>query len=654
MEFTREIYWNVGHVVLIPMYLIALGSIAFSIHKLWQRRIVYLKGKPVNRFDNLSERVWYAIKTAIGQVRVLTDKEMGLVHLLLFFGFLLLTIGTTLVFIQADMLDPIFGIRFLKGGFYKIFSLVMDLAGLIMFLALLIFTIRRFIIKPSGLETTKDDVIMHLLLYIIIITGFIVEGFRMAATEINRPEMMIFSPVGMVFAKIFAGLDNIETIHKAFWWIHLFAVAGFFVSIGLTKFKHILLIPTNYLVHNTLPKGTIDTLNFENEDATYGVKSVSDFTWKDIFDTDACVKCKRCQDRCPAYASEKPLSPMKFIADVGDSAFTGTELENVISKETLWSCTTCGNCQEVCPAEIEHVNKIINMRRNLVLMEGEFPGDEVMLAVNNIETNGNPFGFAFATRADWAKELGVGLFSDGGEYDILYFVGCYASFDKRNIAIAKSFVEICKLANVRVGILGKEEKCCGEPVRKLGNEYLYQTIANENIEVFKKYKISRIVTTCPHCFNTLGRDYKELGLDVPVVHHTQFISELINSGKIRLNSGKMLVTYHDSCYMGRYMGIYDEPRDIIRSMGIEINEMDRNRENSFCCGGGGGRIFVDEKGTKISALRVEMANKTGVDTIVANCPFCTTMFEDGLKVTSLDSSIKVKDLAEIVLERIIK
>ncbi|MCA1927722.1 MAG: (Fe-S)-binding protein, partial [Calditerrivibrio sp.] len=280
-------------------------------------------------------------------------------------------------------------------------------------------------------------------------------------------------------------------------------------------------------------------------------------------------------------------------------------------------------------------------------------GEEVMLAVNNIETNGNPFGFAYASRGDWSKELNVSRLSEGGDFDILYFVGCYASFDKRNIAIAKSFIDICKIAGVKVGILGKEEKCCGEPLRKLGNEYLYQTMANENIETFKKYGVKKIVVTCPHCFNTLGRDYRELGLDAEVIHHTQYIFELINTGKIKLDKKQANVTYHDSCYIGRYMGIYDEPRDILNFAGATVIEMSRNREDSFCCGGGGGRIFVDEKGTKISAVRVDMAEQTGTDTIVSNCPFCTTMFEDGLKVRSLDNKMKVKDISEIVLERVV-
>ncbi|MCA1933745.1 MAG: 4Fe-4S dicluster domain-containing protein, partial [Calditerrivibrio sp.] len=403
MEFSREIYWNVGHGVLIPMYIIALGSICYALFSLWQRKSFYKKGKPENRFDNLSDRIFYSIKTTFGQLRVLSDKNVGFIHLLLFFGFVILTIGTTLIFIQADFLDPIFGIKFLKGDFYKIFSLSMDIAGLVMLVALFMFSVRRFIVKPDGLETTKDDFIMHILLYLIILSGFILEGLRMAATEINNPDLMIFSPVGMLFAKLIYGKFDLELFHKIFWWGHLLLVAIFFVTIAFTKFRHIVFIPANYFFHNELPKGSLETLNFEKEDENFGVKTVSDLKWKDIFDTDACVKCARCQNSCPAYATDKPLSPMKLISDIGRVASSGSELLEVISKDTLWSCTTCGNCQEICPAEIEHVNKIIGMRRNLVLMEGEFSGEEVMLAVNNIETNGNPFGFAYASRGDWSK-----------------------------------------------------------------------------------------------------------------------------------------------------------------------------------------------------------------------------------------------------------
>jgi Fe-S oxidoreductase len=346
---------------------------------------------------------------------------------------------------------------------------------------------------------------------------------------------------------------------------------------------------------------------------------------------------------------------MKVVKQIGEAAFVAPE-ESLVEKvtgEVIWSCTTCRACQEICPANIEHVNKIIEMRRNLSLMEGAFSGDEVRTAVGNIEVNGNPFGLAYASRGVWSEGLDVTMMENGGEVDILYFVGCYASFDKRNREIGRSFVKICNAAGIRVGILGKEEKCCGEPVRKLGNEYLYQMVAQENIELIKGYGVRKIVTTCPHCFNTLGRDYRDLGLDLPVEHYTTFIHGLLESGRLALNPADFEFTYHDSCYVGRYMDIIDEPRIVLKKAGGRITEMEKSGYESFCCSAGGGRILAEEKiGSRINVARVRMAADTGSPLLVSNCPFCLTMFEDGIKTGGCEERLAVRDLAEIVAERL--
>ncbi|MDK2793194.1 MAG: hypothetical protein PWQ25_2057 [Deferribacteres bacterium] len=661
MEATRQIYWNVGHGVLIPMYLLAILAIGSIVYNFIKRSAVYKQGKSLDRYSDWPDRLNIALKNVLGQVKVL-NSPAGIFHAFFFWGFLILVIGTTLVFIQADFLHPLFGIIFLKGTFYKIFSLALDIAGFVAIVMLLGFLIRRFIFKPKGLETTKDDYIMHGLLFAILITGFVIEGFRMAATELNQnPELAKWSPIGLLFAKAYVNMpeSTLLAMHKSFWWIHLLLVMGFFVSIPFIKFRHILTTSANYFFTDLRRKGSIDTIDMENEEAeSFGVSKVAELTWKDIFDSDACTKCKRCQDRCPAYNTDKPLSPMKLIADIGDVAFNSPDANLIekVSKDVLWSCTTCRACQEICPANIEHVNKIIDMRRNLVLMEGEFPGEEVMLAMDNMEVNGNPMGMGFASRGDFAKDLNVKLLAEDSNVDIMYFVGCYASFDKRNQKIAKNFIELCNLAGIKVGILGKEEKCCGEPARKLGNEYLYQTLASENIEKIKKYNVKKIVTTCPHCLNTLGRDYKDLGLEIEVDHYTTYLHKLLNTGKLKISNKEALeCTYHDSCYIGRYMDIYDEPREILSALGAEIKEMKRSKAESFCCGAGGGRIIAEENiGEKISVKRVKMAEETGVETLISNCPFCMTMFEDGLKMAELDGKMKVKDLSEVLIERVEK
>jgi Fe-S oxidoreductase len=348
---------------------------------------------------------------------------------------------------------------------------------------------------------------------------------------------------------------------------------------------------------------------------------------------------------------------MKLIKQIGETAEAApaAPLADVIGQEAIWACTTCRACQDICPASNEHVNKIIELRRNLTLMEGAFPGDEVRTAIANIEVNGNPFGLAYAARGDWADGLPVVTMESGGDVDILYFVGCYASFDKRNREVARNFITICAAAGIKVGILGKEEKCCGEPARKLGNEYLYQMLAAENIELIKAYGVKKIVTTCPHCFNTLGRDYKDLGLDVPVEHYSTYLHGLIKGERLKLAAEPepFHFTYHDSCYLGRYMDILDQPRTILAKAGGRLREMDKSGYDSFCCSAGGGRILAEEKtGTKISEARVGMAVATGAPLLVSNCPFCLTMFEDGIKTGGAEGKLVVRDLAEIVAERL--
>jgi Fe-S oxidoreductase/nitrate reductase gamma subunit len=661
MEATREIYWNVGHGVVLPMYLFTFLSIAACGYGFYRRVQVYRLGKALNRTDNLGRRVGLLVKNLFSQLKVLRVSAPGIPHALFFWGFVLLFIGTLLVMAQADFSQPLFNVVILKGTFYKIYSLVLDLAGAVALTTLFGLALRRFLVRPEGLNITRDDYLMHTLLTGILLTGFFIEGARMAATELhNNLELARFSPVGFAVARQFAGMDDqsLRELHKLWWWVHFLLVMGFIVSIPFSKFRHLFTTPANYLFTDLRAKGAIDTINLEEEGVEqFGVDKIADLTWKDIFDADACTSCKRCQDRCPAWNTDKPLSPMKVVQQIGEVAFGNPQanLIETVTTDVLWSCTTCRACQEICPADIEHVNKIIDMRRNLILMQGEFPGEEVMVAVNNIEVNGNPFGMAYASRGDWTQGLDVQQMSEGAEVDILYFVGCYASFDKRNQEVARSFVKICNAAGVRVGILGKEEKCCGEPLRKLGNEYLYQVVAQENIERIKAYDVKKIVTTCPHCLNTIGRDYQDLGLEIEVQHYTVFIDQLMKEGRLPLEAHQFDYTYHDSCYIGRYQDIMQQPRDVLHLAGGRINEMEKSGYESFCCGAGGGRIIAEEKlGSRINVKRVHMAEATGAPLLVSNCPFCLTMFEDGIKTGDCEGKLQVRDLAEIVAERLLQ
>ena len=658
MEFTREIYWNVGHGAgtLVPMYVLLLTALCILVWGSWQRIKIYRLGRELQRIDDLPRRVVEALYQVLAQLRVMRVKGAGTAHGLFFWGFFLLFVGTCLIVLQADVTDPLFDVKFLKGPFYLVFSLVLDIAGAIAIIMLAGLFVRRYLLKPPGLETRQEDAFIHVLLMVILLTGFVIEGARMAVTEIGT-NLSLWSPVGLLFAKGLAGIgeDGQRALHAGLWWLHLLLALGFVAALPFTKLRHILTTSANYIFVDHGPKGGLVTLDMENEEVErFGTANLGDLTWKDIFDADACTLCKRCQDRCPAFATDKPLSPMKMINQLQEIAFDSPEssLTETVGQDEIWSCTTCRACQEICPAVIEHVPKFVDMRRNLVLMEGQFPGEEVMTAVDNTEVNGNPLGLAFAARGDWAEGLGIKALADDPDVDLLYFVGCYASFDKRNIKIARSFVTLCQAAGLKVGILGKEEKCCGEPVRKIGNEYLYQSLASENIERIQGYGVKQIVTTCPHCFNTLAKDYADLGLDVPVEHYTVFLDRLLDKGLLKLVMPQSFAcSYHDSCYLGRYNDIYEAPRRLLSMVGGALAEMTKSRAESFCCGAGGGRILAEEKlGTRISESRVRMAAETGAPLLVSSCPFCLTMFEDGIKGAGFEETLASKDIAEILVE----
>jgi Fe-S oxidoreductase/nitrate reductase gamma subunit len=659
MEFTREIYWNVGNgaSTLLPMYLLTLTAMVILVKAAMIRMRGYRLGQPLNRTDQLPRRIVMMLKNVLLQNRVLQVRGPGLAHALFFWSFVLLFIGTCLIVVQADITDPLFGTKFLTGAFYGLFSLVLDIAGLVAIVMLLGLFVRRFIVRPKGLESTSDDILMHGLLFAILVTGFVLEGARMAVTELGTP-LAAWSPVGLLVAKSLTGISEISlrALHTATWWGHLGLVIGFIVSIPLTKFRHIFTTSANNMLADLGPKGLLTSIDLEDEEAeSFGAANVSDLTWKDIFDGDACTKCKRCDDRCPAHQTDKPLSPMTVVKQIGKLAHYQPEADllEACNKDAIWSCTTCRACQEICPANVEHVNKIVEMRRNMVLMEGEFPGEEVMTAMEQTEVNGNPLGMGYASRGDWAEELGIKPLSEDSEVDILYFVGCYASFDKRNIQIAKSFIKLCQAADIKVGILGKEEKCCGEPMRKMGNEYLYQSLALENVELIKSYDVKKVVTSCPHCFNTLAKDYRELGFDIDVENYTVFLEQLLKTGKLKINAEELTCTYHDSCYLGRHNDIYDAPRALVKAAGGQVIEMDKNRSEAFCCSAGGGRIMAEEKlGDRINIKRVEMAVETGASTLLSNCPFCLTMFEDGIKGANVEEKLNTMDIAEMLADRL--
>ena len=614
MIVAREIYWNLGHWVTIPMY--AVGALALGLLALgfWRLQRVWRSGRRLGRRDHPAARIAYFLRTTIDQSRVRRVRSGGLPHALFFWGFMALFVGTLLVMLQADLLEPLFDAQLLQGWFDCFFSLSMDAAGVAAIVGLALLAVRRFVIRPKGLETVFDDYLMHGLLFTILITGFVVEGARMAATEVRADSALAYwSPGGLLVAQTLKSVSvpALEILHQVMWWLHLGLAMGFVAVIPFTKFRHIFTTPFNYLLRPREGQDGIQALDLEDETVEeFGAAHVADLFWKDIYDADACTACARCQDFCPAWSTEKPLSPMKVVQQIGAVAACTPEasLPEVVSPDALWACTTCRACQEICPAEIEHVSKIIAMRRNLVMDLGELPSG-AKLACRNIERNYNPWGIGWHERGSWAEKCGVNTAGSNGLGDYLYWVGCAGSFDDRNVQVARATAKVLKSAGVSVSVLGANERCCGDSVRRLGNEYLFQMLATENVATLNSLGVTRIVTHCPHCLNTLKNEYPAFGGHYEVVHHTILLAELIGQGRLNLRetAPALRVVFHDSCYLGRYQHEYAAPRKVLQSMaGVTLLEAQRNRGKSFCCGAGGGRMWMDEDiGRRINEARVE-------------------------------------------------
>lgn len=662
------------------LLLIAVTSYAFFQRARFLVRLLKL-GKEENRFD----RPWARLRYALGQVLLqrcviknVTRKDLsGLGHMLIFYGFCLFVLSYIFHITEGfyEKLSPaLFG-----AGFNNFFFLLLDVAGLVVISALIWAATRRYIIRPSRLKPimSKGAAIILLLIFSLMIIGFSVEGFRLMAEDKPFAEWAF---VGVAFSKLFAqiGLKPYAgTLFYLCWYFHMMIVFGFGIYILYSKHLHILAAHFNVYFHSTAPKGSLHPITDMEEAEMFGVAEITDFSWKHLLDLYACTECGHCTANCPAAISEKPLTPKDLIVDLRDHLFaTGKELldrrerektqekeegvcviTDVLPEGILWDCTNCMACMEACPVGIEHVTKIVDMRRYLVLMESSFPA-EVQPAFRGMERNSNPWNLGRSTRADWAKKLDVNILSEGnGDVDILYYVGCAGSYDARNQKVATSMVKILKTAGINFGILGTEEGCCGDSARRIGNEYLYQMMAQENIETFNKYKFNKIVVTCAHGYNTLKKEYPEFGGTFEVVHHTEFILDLIKKGKISLKGNlDRKIAYHDPCFLGRYNNIYEAPRQILESIsGVRLVEMDRNRRLAFCCGAGGGRMWMERvRGQRVYAIRTEQALAKEPDQIATACPFCMTHFEDGLIFYDVVEKLKVRDIAEIVASQLVE
>jgi Fe-S oxidoreductase len=587
--------------------------------------------------------------------------------MLLFYGFALFIISYGFHITEGlhEKLSPaLFG-----RTFNNFFFFLLDIAGLAVITSIVWAAIRRYIIRPSRLKPSMEAGVILIMIFFLMLLNFFMEGFRFLTEEIPFTEGAF---VGMAMANLFLkiGLQgSARVLFHLFWWAHMTLICGFGIYILYSKHLHILAAHFNLFFHSTGPKGSLQQITDMEEAESFGVSKITEFSWKHLLDLYACTECGRCTENCPASSSGKHLKPEEVIQHLKKHLFasanhllaekageTQEEAEGqnmigeVVTEEEIWDCTNCMACMEICPVSIEHVNKIDDMRRYLVLMESKFPA-ALQTAFRNMENNSNPWGIGAHTRSDWTKDLGIKTLAEDPNVEYLFYVGCAGSFDDRGKKVSLSFANILKAAGVSFGILGTEEGCCGDSAMRGGNEYLYQIIAQANIETMNGYGVKKILTTCPHGYNTIKKDYPQFGGNYEVYHHTEFIADLIAQGKINMKKPlEGLFTYHDSCFLGRYNEIYDQPRKILRAVpGIKLKEMERNHARSFCCGAGGARMWMEEDvGERINDLRTDQAIAAKADTVAVGCPFCLTMLTDGIKDRKREESMTSLDIAEIV------
>jgi Fe-S oxidoreductase/nitrate reductase gamma subunit len=639
---------------------LALGSFCWGVYRRYR---LWRLGKEEDLFDHLGERFSNFILYGIGHRITLKRLYPGLMHLFIFLACLI-------------PLFVILAIQFpfrTSEGFGRTFSLFLDVIGLLGLAGILIAVIRRYVQRPETLSADNQltDLVVLVWLSGIISFGFFVEGLRMAITG---TESAVWAPVGFVMGRLLGAFNmsgqTMAVLHKLSWRIHLLLVLGLIAYLPYSKLLHVVTSALNTFFRPLENVGKMRTISDFETAETFGVSTIEEFTWKQLFDLDACTRCGRCIENCPTYLSEKPLAPKNNYTDLrvhleakGSVQFGGRVNEalkaeaekpfigEVLSEDTIWACTTCTNCYQHCPVSIGMVDKITEVRRYLVLMESRFPA-EIQGVFRNMENNSNPWGVGRHLRADWAKDLRVKVLGEGDtSTDLLLWVGCAGAFDDRNVKVARSLVKVLQKAGVDFAILGTAEGCCGESARRMGNEYLYQSLVEYNVETLKGYQFNRMVTICPHCLHTLRHEYGDFGGHYELVHHTQLMADLIQRGKVQVKPlGNKVISYHDSCYLGRYNEIFEEPRQILKAIpGSKLVEMERSGEKSFCCGAGGGRMWMEEHvGRRINEMRTEQALERGPDVVGTACPYCLTMLEDGLKSKEMEEKVSVYDIAELV------
>ncbi len=683
-DASREVFWNITTPWL--MYMVFGVAVAIIVGAFIQRMRIWRLGKPQAVFDQFGARLTNALTMGAGTSRVKNDKFAGVMHWCIYSSFIVLTIVTVLLALD-DYVPLMFGSDaehlFLKGPVYLVYSLVGDLFGVIGLVGVGMAVYRRYVKPPAKLTWDRrgnEDAIIVGLLGAVLFSGIVVEGLRIAAQEIpeGNESWSKWSPAGYVVAKIF-GSGNAETwldVHVGFWWFHVVGAFTLLTLMSFTKFRHIVFAPVNgFLKRPTYGQAYLAPMgDFEKimeEGGSLGASKLQDFSWKQLFDADTCVRCGRCTAACPAWTAGQPLSPMAIVQDLktymnhaGPLLIAGkdpaTELKEplvggYIKEESLWACRTCMACVQECPVMIEHVPTIVDMRRYLVMEQASVPAT-AQAALQNIEQRGHPWRGTQFTRTTWMEQLGdegVEVPEFDGSQEYLYWVGCSGALVERNMPITKAVAKLLSESGTSYGVLGQNETCSGDPARRLGNEFLYATLAEGNTATFNEIGVKRIITSCPHCFNTFKNEYPDFNGKYEVTHHAEFLQTMLSRGKLQpKEQNGATITYHDSCYIGRGNGIYDAPRQVLEQIpGVNLVEMPRTKEKGLCCGAGGGNMWQEETGTRVNHLRAAEAANTGASIVATACPFCIQMFDDGIPAVQPDEekrTIRAFDIAELL------
>jgi Fe-S oxidoreductase len=655
--------------------LVALTSMAYSLYR--RGILLFVAQGKDTRWEKIPQRIKSVLTNAIGQKRLLArDRASGVMHAMIFWGFLVISLRTITFFAMGFKED--FMLPGMGGVLGTVYHFTLNIFLLLVIWGCCIAMYRRLVLKVKRLTPSAEAIVILGVIISLCLSDFVFEGARLALGK--------HVPSGAFMGGVFAGLLNglspttLSVIEGASYFLHISLILGFMNFLPYGKHFHIITSIPNVFLYKTKPHGQLISMNLADENLTqFGADRIEHFSWKNYLDWFSCTECGRCTAQCPAANSDKPLNPKELTITLRNFLYEKSEkliakkegkyegtldetslipdekplIGDTVLHDIIWACTTCRACEEACPVFIEYVQEIVDMRRNLVLVQGAFP-PEVQTVFANMERNSNPWGIGFTERANWAKDLGIPTMDQNPDVEYLYFVGCAGSFDEKNKKVAVAFAKLLQKAGVRFGILGTEEKCNGDSARRIGNEYLAQSLIQENVATFEKYQIKKIITSCPHCFNTLKNEYSQFNGHYEVLHHAEFLNELLKKGLLKpakpLNK---TVTFHDSCYLGRYNDIYDAPREIIASIpGTTIVEMENSKDIGRCCGAGGGRMWMEEHiGRRVNQMRLEDVKSTPANLVATACPFCKTMLNDAIKETATEN-MDSSDVVELLYESV--